>query len=269
MAKPPRAPRAAPSQPKAAGRRAPVNAAGAGRADPAAPLWTWGRHAVAAALANPARPPGRLLLTRNAAQRLAADGLAHGPFEEIRADGLTRLLPCGAVHQGAALQAPPPPALDLQAACLPPDAASPVVVIDQVSDPQNIGAIFRAAAAFGARAVVVHDRKTPPLAGALAKAAAGAVDALPHVRAGNIAEALARLGAEGYVRIGLAGEAEAPLAPPPQDAPIVLVVGAEGAGLRRLTRERCDRLMAIPVSDKVESLNVAAATAVALYALRR
>lgn len=143
------------------------------------------------------------------------------------------------------------------------------MVLDQITDPHNIGAIFRSAAAFGARAVVVQDRRTPPLAGALAKAAAGAIEVTPCIAVVNISRALEGLKDLGYHCAGLAGEAEAPISELPFEQPTALVIGAEGEGLRRLVAETCDRLYRIPISRRMESLNVSNAAAVSLYEIAR
>ena len=138
-------------------------------------------------------------------------------------------------------------------------------MLDQVTDPQNVGAIFRSAAAFGARGVIVQDRHAPLLTGALAKAAAGAVDKIPHARETNLSRALERLEALGWRSVGLDGGAPGDLAEVLDGAPTVLVMGSEGEGLRRLVREHCEVLARIPMPGGFESLNVAAAAAVALY----
>ncbi|MBB5519897.1 23S rRNA (guanosine(2251)-2'-O)-methyltransferase RlmB [Amphiplicatus metriothermophilus] len=247
------------------GRRPPREAAGPPR------LFIYGRHAAAAALANPARKIRALWATKNAADWLAGRALPAArlaALREARPDDIDRLLPEGAVHQGIALEVEDLPRARLKEVCDPADGR-PVVVLDQIADPQNIGAIFRSAAAFGAAAIVVQDRRTPPLAGALAKAAAGALERVPCVRAVNIARALEALKERGYHCAGLAGEAETPVAAIPADAPAALVLGAEGAGLRRLVAETCDRLYRIPIAPAAESLNVSVAAAVCLYELTR
>ena len=144
-----------------------------------------------------------------------------------------------------------------------------LVVLDQVTDPQNVGAIFRSAAAFGARGVVLQERHAPPLAGALAKAAAGAVDTLPHAREVNLARALERLETLGWRAVGLAPDASEDLAQTLDGGPTVLVLGAEGEGLRRLVREHCDTVAAITLASGLQSLNVAAAAAIALFQAAR
>ncbi|MEZ5917049.1 MAG: RNA methyltransferase [Parvularculaceae bacterium] len=142
-------------------------------------------------------------------------------------------------------------------------------MLDQITDPQNIGAVFRSAAAFGARAAVVQERRTPPLAGALAKAAAGAVETLPCVKAVNIARALEALKDLGYFCAGLAGAGAAPITELPTDKPVAVVLGAEGTGLRQLVGATCDGLFRIPINTSMESLNVSNAAAIALYEATR
>ena len=225
--------------------------------------WVWGAHATRAALANPARgAPERLLLTPERARELGplASRLSPtllGPRE------ITRELPAGAAHQGAAALLRPLPATPLETLAAP--AQGVLVMLDQLTDPQNVGAIFRTAAAFGARGVILQDRHAPALGGALAKAAAGAVDVVPHARVVNLARALENLADADWRAIGLAAAAPDALADVLDASPTVLVLGSEGEGLRRLVREHCDALAAIPMAGGFESLNVAAAAAVALY----
>jgi 23S rRNA (guanosine2251-2'-O)-methyltransferase len=179
------------------------------------------------------------------------------------------MLPPGAVHQGLAVRAWPLEPLSLEEACAPADARA-VVVLDQITDPQNVGAIFRSAAAFSARAIVMQDRKSPPLTGVLAKAAAGAVEFVPHVRAVNIARAVESLRDVGYAALGLAGEADAELRQALGDGrPAALVLGAEGKGLRPAVLAACERAVRIAIDPQMESLNVSNAAAIALYETRR
>ncbi|MGI8840062.1 MAG: 23S rRNA (guanosine(2251)-2'-O)-methyltransferase RlmB [Caulobacteraceae bacterium] len=234
------------------------------RPDEGQSQWLWGWHAVVAALENPARGPATRLLA-SAERGRALTGL-FGPDLAVEiADpaAIGQALPAGAVHQGVALRAPliePVALTDLAA-----PARGLILMLDQVTDPQNLGAIFRSAAAFGVRGVIVQDRHAPALTGALAKAAAGAVDKIPHARETNLSRALERLGTLGWRCVGLDGAAERDLAEVLDGAPTVLVVGSEGEGLRRLVREHCEVLARIPMPGGFESLNVAAAAAVALY----
>ncbi len=218
-------------------------------------------HASLAALANPARRIERIVATRNGAGRLPAGVDAH----ILDPDAIDGMLPPGAVHQGLAVRASPLEPLSLEAACAPADARS-VLILDGVTDPQNVGAAFRSAAAFGARALVMQDRKSPPLTGALAKAAAGAIEMLAHVRVVNIARAIETLRALGYVTIALEGENQLALADALADRrPAALVVGAEGKGLRPGVAEACEKRARIAIAPAMESLNVSVAAAIALY----
>ncbi len=179
------------------------------------------------------------------------------------------MLPPGAVHQGVAVRAFPLEPLSLEAACGAPDGRS-VLILDGVTDPQNVGAAFRSAAAFGARAVVLQDRKSPPLTGMLAKAAAGAIELVPHVRAVNLARAVEALRSLGYLTVALEGEAELDLAEAlGERRAAALVLGAEGKGLRPAIAEACEKRARIPISPAMESLNVSVAAAIALYEAAR
>lgn len=233
------------------------------------PRWVWGVHAVLAALGNPRRRVERVLASRNAAARLPAHLPAPLKVDIVEPAAIDALLGPGAVHQGLALRAEPPEPLDIHEACAPPDGR-PVLILDGVTDPQNVGAVFRAAAAFGARAIVLQDRKSPPLSGALAKAAAGAVDLVPHVRTVNLSRAIEALNEMGYVSIALEGEAQMSLERALADGRSpAIVLGAEGAGVRDLVAASCDLRARIAIAPAMESLNVAAAAAVALYAAGR
>ncbi|MFP6743214.1 MAG: RNA methyltransferase [Alphaproteobacteria bacterium] len=244
-------------------------------------LWLYGHHAVSAALANPARRCHRLIGTTQAIESLHQSlGDDLGRHDDMTGDDLTGSLPVtaasrgevgallteGAVHQGVAMEVSALPATALDAVCHP-DATSRLVVLDRVNDPQNLGAVLRVAAAFEASAVIVPDRHAPGESGALAKAASGTLEIVPLVRVPNVAQALERLKQDGYWCIGLDGGAANTIAQSRPAGATALVLGAEGDGLRRLTRERCDALARLPISDKVESLNLATAAAVALYAL--
>jgi len=232
-------------------------------------LWLYGLHAVRAALANPRRKLKRAVLTARAAEEIGAKLLGRVRHELADGDAVARLVPPGAVHQGVALSCEPLPRLDLEEALVPSPRRRIVLVLDQISDPHNAGAILRSAAAFGVSAVVAQDRHAPPEIGALAKAASGALDIVPVVTVVNIARALEELGKLGFWRVALAGDGEAPLKDVAGAGDIALVLGSEGSGIRRLVRERCDAAAFVPIDAAMDSLNVSNAAAVALYELRR
>ena len=240
---------------------------GLGGGGPGGSGWIWGTHAATAALLNPMRKVTRWVATEEMAVIAAAGDV---PLPQIlpRAE-IDRLLPPGAVHQGIAVLAKPlKPAVieDL----LEIEAETAVAVaLDQVTDPHNIGAVMRSAAAFGAAAVIVPERNAPEITGTLAKSASGAVEHVPLIRAGNLVRALERLKQGGWWVVGLAGEAERTLAEQKMTGRIVLVLGSEGDGMRRLTRETCDLVARLPTAGPVASLNVSNAAAVALYELKR
>jgi 23S rRNA (guanosine2251-2'-O)-methyltransferase len=230
--------------------------------------WVWGWHATQAALANPLRGPAkRLVATAERAREIAARRPTLPAPEILDAAAIAQLLPAGAAHQGVALKAGPLEPLSLDELASP--ARGVLVMLDQVTDPQNVGAVFRSAAAFGARGVIVQDRHAPAFSGVLAKAAAGALDAIPHARVVNLARALDDLDSLGWRAVGLAGDAPEPLDKVLDERPTVLVLGSEGEGLRRLVSEHCDALARIPMPGGFESLNVSAAAAVALYEATR
>lgn len=235
------------------------------------PLVLHGRHPVEAALDNPARPVRGLWTTAPLDDAMAARARARGLEPTVvDRDALAAMLPPGAVHQGLALAVGPLPDLALED--LPhadPAGADVVLVLDQVSDPHNVGAILRSAAALGARAVITQDRHAPAETATLAKAASGALERLPLIRVTNIARALEALRDKGYWNVGLDADAPVTLAGAGLTGPLALVLGAEGAGLRRLTRETCDHLARLPMTGAAESLNVSNAAAVALYEVRR
>ncbi|CAN5133346.1 23S rRNA (guanosine(2251)-2'-O)-methyltransferase RlmB [soil metagenome] len=237
------------------------------RAKEGADNFVWGRHPVIAALANPARKGmGRLLATPDRAVEIERDGLApHGHKPEVIESALLeRMLPLGAVHQGLAFKVTPLDGVALDEIADPAEGI--IVMLDQLTDPQNVGAIFRSALAFGARGIVVQDRHSPALAGALAKASAGATERLPCARVTNLSRALERLADLGWRAVGLDGSSEETLDSVLDGRPTVLVMGSEGDGIRRLVAEHCDVLARIPMPGGFESLNVSNAAAVALYA---
>ncbi len=229
--------------------------------------WVWGWHAVRAALANPARTGLRRLVVNSArAPEIEGQAAAAGlRVERVGPGDIGNMLPAGAVHQGVALLADPPEPVALED--LAERGPGMLVMLDQVTDPQNVGAIFRSAAAFGARGVILQDRHAPALSGALAKAAAGAIDHVPHARVVNLSRALESLAEAGWRAVGLDGSAPGALADVLDRRPTVLVLGSEGEGIRRLVSEHCDALARIPMPGGSESLNVSSAAAVALYAV--
>jgi 23S rRNA (guanosine2251-2'-O)-methyltransferase len=248
------------------------------RAD--AEAWLYGRHAVTAALANPDRRWRRLVVLAGQITeglRLVASARAtrRGDGESAQvaepAD-LAALLPAGAVHQGFALEVEPLAERKLDEVLRHAgDAAGRciLVVLDQISDPQNIGAVLRSAAAFGAFAVLVPSHGTPLVSGALAKAASGALEIVPLVRVVNLARAIDTLKDAGFWICGLDETASQCLAELDLGERIALVLGSEGSGMRRLVRERCDLLAALPTRAAQPTLNVSNAAAVALYELNR
>jgi len=230
------------------------------------PHYLFGKHAVLAALSNPTRKCHRVLLTAQAKKEMGEFGKI--PLSIVEASHLQSLLPQGAVHQGIALDTLPleqPSIHDL----LADEPGQPVVVLDQVTDPHNVGAILRSAAAFNAAAVIVTDRHAPQESGVMAKAASGAMEVVPLIAVINLSQAMDALKKAGYWIAGLDGEAKQTIDEARLDAKTALVLGAEGEGMRRLTAERCDFLVKLPMSERMESLNVSNAAAVALYELYR
>lgn len=233
-------------------------------------FWLYGLHAARAALANPKRNIRKAVATARSVGELGRALPAGLPLDPAEPEAIAKLLPPGAVHQGIALLCDPLEHPDLET-FLDSASAQPrlLAVLDQITDPQNEGAILRSAAAFGVSAVIVQDRHAPPESGALAKAASGALDLVPLITVVNIARALDELGRRRFWRIALAGEAEVSLADAMQPGNAAIVLGAEGSGIRRLVRENCDVTAAIPMHSAIGSLNVSNAAAVAFYELRR
>lgn len=226
----------------------------------AAILYGW--HTVEAALANPNRRIRALYATENAAKRLAADGIALKATPQIvRPDEIARRLGPDAVHNGLLAEADPLDAPDLSD--LPAEGI--VLVLDQITDPHNVGAILRSAAAFGVKALVTTARHSPEATGVLAKSASGALDHVPIVTVQNLARGLNALRERGFLLVGLDSEGEADLAATALRSPLALVLGAEGKGLRQLTRETCDHNARLDLPGAIRSLNVSNAAALALY----
>ena len=233
-------------------------------ADGPAILYGW--HTVKAALENPARHIRRLYATENAARRLADDGVALPVTPElVRPDTIAARLGPDAVHQGLLAEADPLPSPDLDE--LP--ATGIVLVLDQITDPHNVGAILRTAAGFAVAAIVTTARHSPEATGVLAKSASGALDYVPIVTVQNLARALGEMKARGYLLVGLDSTGDVDLAEVALTAPLALVLGAEGKGLRQLTRATCDRVARLDLPGKIKSLNVSNAAALALYVASR
>ncbi len=235
---------------------------------PAGTIWLYGLHPVAAALRNPQRRLRRLLLTEEAEAALATQAPPPWPQAHERIDRarLDQLLGRDTVHQGVAVLADPLPQPPLATLL---DRPGPLLVLDQVTDPRNVGAILRSAAAFGAAGVIVQDRHAPEETGALAKAASGALETVPLIRAVNLSRTLVALKAAGLWVVGLAADQKPLRGTALSERRVALVLGAEGSGLRRLTRDTCDELAGLAMPGVMDSLNVSAACTVALYELTR
>lgn len=223
----------------------------------------YGWHTVAAALANPRRVIRKITATENAARRLADEGLALPVTPEIvRPDAIAARLSADAVHQGLLVEAEPLAPLDIAEV----EAKGIVLLLDQLTDPHNVGAILRTAAAFAATAVITTARHSPEATGVLAKSASGALDLVPMVTVPNLARALTTLKERGFLTVGLDSAGETDLAGASLREPLALVLGAEGRGLRQLTRETCDIRARLDLPGAIKSLNVSNAAAIALYA---
>ncbi|MBB4155172.1 23S rRNA (guanosine2251-2'-O)-methyltransferase [Sphingomonas jinjuensis] len=226
----------------------------------------WGRHAVTAALANPERRVLKIWGTREALAHLALPPVLPVVYADV-AD-LGRMVPADAPHQG--LVAEVEPLEDVWLGDLLDQGADdrrPLVVLDQVTDPHNVGAILRSAAAFDALGIITQDRHAPPESGTVARAASGALETVPWVRVVNLSRALDEVAEANFWRIGLTGHATQTLGEALGDARVAIVLGAEGEGMRHNTEQHCDQLAKLPISPKVESLNVSNAAAIALYAV--
>ena len=224
----------------------------------------WGKHAVAAALDNPDRKVLRAWATREAAAFMQFP--KDLPVTLAEAPDLGRLVPHDAPHQGVVIEVEALEDVWLDELIGGAGERAVLLVLDQVTDPHNVGAILRSAAAFGAAGIVTQDRHSPPESGVIAKAASGALERMPWARVVNIARALEEISEAGFWRIGLAGDSETELRDALGPPRVALVLGAEGTGLRPNTREHCDAIARLPITDAVESLNVSNAAAVALYA---
>jgi 23S rRNA (guanosine2251-2'-O)-methyltransferase len=236
------------------------------RGEPGGPVILYGWHTVTAALANPARRIRKLLATENAIRRLAEDGITPPVEPElVRPDALAARLTPDAVHQGLLAETDPLPSPDIEE--LPETGM--VLVLDQITDPHNVGAILRTAAAFAVNAIVTTARHSPEATGVLAKSASGALELVPIVLVQNLARALTALKERGFLTVGLDSAAPDDLSALELRAPLALVLGAEGKGLRQLTGETCDRLARLDLPGEIKSLNVSNAAALSLYIANR
>lgn len=225
----------------------------------------WGRHPVTAALANPLRDVKRIWGTREALGALDLPPVM--PITPASPAELAAMVAPGAPHQGLVIEAEPLPDRWLtEFLDHPAEDRRPILLLDQVTDPQNVGAILRSAAAFDAVAIVTQDRHSPPESGTIARAASGALESVPWVRVVNLARALDELAEGNYWRVGLTGEARDTISGAVTNVRPALVLGAEGAGMRPNTADHCDQLARLPISNRMESLNVSNAAAIALYA---
>ena len=232
--------------------------------DGIATLYGW--HTVKAALENPARRQRMLLATENAARRLTEENVPLGVAPQIvRPGAIAERLAADAVHQGLYLEADPLPSPPIEEIA----AHGVVLVLDQITDPHNVGAIFRSAAAFAATAIVTTARHSPEATGVLAKSASGALEHVPLITVQNLARGLAALKQRGFFVVGLDSSGDSELAGLPLRAPLALVLGAEGRGLRQLTKETCDHVARLALPGAIKSLNVSNAAALALYVATR
>ncbi len=234
--------------------------------NPDGPALLYGWHTVKAALENPQRQILRLLATENAVRKLADEGVPLPVQPElVRPDVIDARLGPDAVHQGLLAEAAP-----LQAPTIAElEPTGIVLVLDQITDPHNVGAILRSAAAFAVRAIVTTARHSPEATGVLAKSASGALELVPLVTVQNLARGMEELRQRGFLLVGLDSGGERDLAALPLQAPLALVLGAEGKGLRQLTKTTCDELVRIDVPGAIKSLNVSNAAALALYVASR
>ena len=226
------------------------------------PVILYGWHTVTLALQNPGRHIRKLLLTENAARRLAEDNIKAPIAPEIvRPSQIDQLLGPDAVHQGLLAEADPLPSPDIETLA----AEGMILVLDQITDPHNVGAIMRSAAAFAVKAIVTTNRHSPEATGVLAKSASGALELVPLVTVQNLARALTTLNERGFMTVGLDSEGGDNLAAIALRQPLALVLGAEGKGLRQLTRETCSHVARLDMPGEIKSLNVSNAAVLALY----
>ena len=235
-------------------------------------LILYGRHPVMSALANPRRRISKLLCTAETAAELKTPAAQRGisPVVVDRKE-LDKILPREAVHQGFALYCAPLPDCSLEEICAMADAAGKchVLILDQVTDPQNIGAIIRSCVAFNTLALIMQDKNSPTETGAMAKASAGTIEHLPICRVTNLSRAVKQLQEAGFWTVGMDGYAETTIDKMNKTGKTVIIMGSEGKGMRRLVEEACDSTVCLPISGKVESLNVSTAAAIVLYEMNK
>ena len=238
-------------------------------------LILYGRHAVFAALANPERNIGKILTTRENFDELKAHCQRHNidpaKIQIVERSDINKLLPADAVHQGYALYCAPLHGYTIEEICALADSREngTVLILDQVTDPQNIGAIIRSCAAFGALALILQDKNSPAETAAMAKASAGTIDILPICRVTNLSRAINQLKTAGFWTIGMDGYAKDTLDKINKSGKNAIIMGSEGKGMRRLIEESCDMIVKLPIDPRVESLNVSTAAAIALYEMSR
>jgi len=250
----------------------------AGRGREGGAVWIWGLHAAQAALSNPRRTVHDIFVTQKTKDKLSIDPAI--AVRDMRPSEIDRLLPTGAVHQGVAVKCAPLEWPDLFAIAETADNNGVILVLDQITDPQNVGAMVRLCSAFGVCALVIQDRHAPPFSGALAKVAVGCLETVPVCQVTNIGNTLKELANAGWFVTGLAGETELSVADAVKGGgKQVIVMGAEGPGLRPRVKDCCDQLARIPMHSRradskplpgqAESLNVATAASIALYEIRQ
>ncbi len=227
-------------------------------------IWLYGRHAVRAAFDNKKRKIRRFIATQNALSDFASLS-PNIRVEIVDAKSFDAILGKDAVHQGVAIEVDPLPQLDIEDYLKIEKKHDVLMALDQITDPHNVGAIVRSAAAFNVGAVIMTKDNSPPETTTLAKSASGALEVVPVIRITNLSESLKILKENGYWCIGMDGDAKEKIDTALKFEKAVLVMGAEGKGLRRLTRETCDVLVSLPMSNKIESLNVSNAAAIAMY----
>lgn len=230
--------------------------------------WLYGLHAVRAALIHKKRKIKRMVVISPVLEKLAEECEARRLKPEIvSAHEISHILPKDSVHQGVALEVMPLEGVALEEYLREAQEQKPLLLLDQVTDPHNVGAIIRSAAAFDAGAIIVTRDHAPQESAVLAKASSGGIEIVPMITVTNLAQAMETLKKNHYWCVGMDGEAKQTLAQAKLDHKTALVLGAEGTGLRRLTAERCDLLVRLPIAPQMESLNVSNAAAIALYAL--